>query len=93
MLGENLKERVARIEETLGEWNIEEDIVFMWADHAMNELNAQRGLKEKQDQKMEEKLVGLEAKLLTIKEDFKQTLQTLQEDVSFLKKVFLQRSP
>ena len=36
MLGENLKERVARIEETLGEWNIEEDIVFMWADHAMN---------------------------------------------------------
>ena len=50
-------------------------------------------MKEKQDQKMEEKLVGLEAKLLTIKEDFKQTLQTLQEDVSFLKKVFLQRSP
>ena len=49
MSGETLKERVARIEETLGEWNIEEDIVFVWADQAMNELNVQRGMMEKQD--------------------------------------------
>ena len=49
MLGETLKERVARIEETLGEWNIEEDVVFVWDDHVMNELNIQRGLMEKQD--------------------------------------------
>ena len=49
MSGEILKERVAHIEETLGEWNIEEGIVFVWADHAMNKLNVQRGLMEKQD--------------------------------------------
>ena len=39
MSGETLKERVARIEETFGEWNIEEGIVFVWVDQAMNELN------------------------------------------------------
>ena len=68
---------MARIEETLGEWNIKEGTVFVWVDHALNELNVQRGLMEKQDQKIEKKIVGLEAELLTIKEDFKQTLQTL----------------
>ena len=75
MSGETLKERVVHIEETLGEWNIEEDTVFMWADHAMNKLNVQRGLMEKQDQNIEEKLVGLKAKLLSVKEDFKKSLQ------------------
>ena len=49
MLGETLKEMVACIEETLGEWNIEEGTVFVWVDHAMNELSVQRGLMEKQD--------------------------------------------
>ena len=93
MSGETLKERVAHIEETLGEWNIEEDTVILWADHARNELNIQRGLMEKQDQKTEEKLAGLEAELLTVREDFKQTLQTLQEDVFVPKKVVLQGSP
>ena len=81
------------MEKTLGEWNIEEGIVFVWADHAMNKLNVQRGLMEKQDQKMEEKLAGLEAELLAVKEDFKQTLQTLQKDVSVLKKAVLQGFP
>ena len=75
MPGETLKEMVVHIEETLGEWNIEEDIVFMRADHAMNKLNVQRGMMEKQDQNIEEKLVGLKAKLLSVKEDFKQSLQ------------------
>ena len=89
MSGETLKERVARIKETLGEWNIKEGTVFVWVDHAMNELSVQRGLIEEQDQKMEEKLVGLKAELVAVKEGFKQSLQTLQEDVSILKKVVL----
>ena len=93
MSGETLKERVARLKETLGEWNIQEGTVFVWVNHAMNELNVQRGLMEKQDQKIKEKIVGLEVELLTVNEDFKQTLQTLQEDVSVLKKVVLQGSP
>ena len=89
MSRETLKERVARIEETLGEWNIKEGTVFVWVDHAMNELSVQRGLIEKQDQKMEEKLASLKAELVAVKEGFKQSLQTLQEDVSILKKVVL----
>ena len=64
---ETLKERVARIEETLGEWNIKEGTVFVWVDHAMNELSVQIGLIEKQDQKMEEKLVGLKAELVAMR--------------------------
>ena len=89
MSRETLKERVARIEETLGEWNIKEGTGFVWVDHAMNELSVQRGLIEKQDQNMEEKLAGLKAELVVVKEGFKQSLQTLQEDVSILKKVVL----
>ena len=38
---------MARIEETLGEWNIKEGTVFVWVDHAMNKLSVQRGLIEK----------------------------------------------
>ena len=69
-----LKERVARIEETLGEWNIEEGTVFMWANHAMNELNVQRGIMEKQNHNIEDKLAILKVELLLVKEDFKQSL-------------------
>ena len=56
-IGGDLEGKVARIKETSGEWNIEEGTMFVWADHAMNELNVQKGLMEKQDHNMEEKLV------------------------------------
>ena len=74
MSDETLKERVARIEETLGEWNIEEGIVFVWANHAMNELKVQRGMMEKQNHNIEDKLAGLKEELLSVKEDFKRSL-------------------
>ena len=48
---------------------------------------------EKQDQNMENKLYGLKADLISVKENFKQSLQTLQEDVAILKKAVLQGSP
>ena len=73
-VGGNLEGKGGSYRENFGKWNIKEGIVFVWADRAMNELNVQRGLMEKQDQEMEEKLVGLEAELVVAKEDFKQTL-------------------
>ena len=59
MSGETLKERVAHIEDTLGDWNNEEGTMFTWANQAMNEMNIQRGLMEKHDQYMEEKISRL----------------------------------
>ena len=38
MAGETMKERVAKLEQILGEWNCEEGTVTAWALEAMNEL-------------------------------------------------------
>ena len=38
MAGEKMKERVAKLEQLLGEWNYEESMVTAWASEAMNEL-------------------------------------------------------
>ena len=42
MVGETLKERVAKLEQLMGEWNCEEGTVTAWASEAMNELRVQR---------------------------------------------------
>ena len=38
MAGETLKERVAKLEQLMGEWNIEEGTMTAWASEAMDEL-------------------------------------------------------
>ena len=59
----------------------------------MNELRVQRDLAENHADHVEAQVVSLKAKLLTVKENFNLTLQTLQEDVVVLKKVVLRTSP
>ena len=38
MASETLKERVAKLEQLMGEWNCEEGTVTTWATEVMNEL-------------------------------------------------------
>ena len=64
-----------------------------WALEAMNELRVKRDLAENHVDHVEAHMVSLKAKLLTVKENFNLTLQTLQEDVAVLKKAVLQTSP
>ena len=77
----------------MGEWNYEEGTVTAWASEAMNELRVQRDLAEKHADHVEAQVVSLKAELLTVKENFNMTLQTLQEDVVVLKKAVLRTSP
>ena len=92
MAGETLKERVAKLEQLMGEWNYEEGIVTAWALEAMNELRVQRDLAEKHADHVEAQVVSLKAELLTVKKNFNLTPQTLQ-DVAMLKKAVLRTSP
>ena len=53
MDGETMKERVAKLEQLLGEWNCEEGTVTAWASEAMNELRVQKDLAEKHAEHVE----------------------------------------
>ena len=46
MDGEMLKERVSQLEQMVGDWSGEDDIVFMWAAYVSNELDVQKDLAE-----------------------------------------------
>ena len=59
----------------------------------MNELKVQRDLAKKHADHVEAQVVSLKVELLTVKENFNLTLQTLQEDVAVLKKAVLRTSP
>ena len=48
-----MKERVAKLEQLLGECNCEEGTVTAWALEAMNELRFQKDLAEKQAEHVE----------------------------------------
>ena len=61
----------------MGEWNCEEGTVTAWASEAMNELRVQRDLDEKHADHVEAQVVSLKVELLTVKENFNLTLQTL----------------
>ena len=74
MAGEALKERVAKLEQLMSEWNCEEGTVTAWASEAMNELRVQRDLVEKHADQVEAQVVSLKAELLTVKENFNLTL-------------------
>ena len=88
-----MKERVAKLEQLLGEWNYEEGTITTWASEAMNELWVHKDLAQKHADHVEAHVVSLKAELLTMKENLNLTLQTLQEDVAALKKALLRTSP
>ena len=46
MVGETLKEMVSRLEEMVGDWSSEDDIVSAWAAYISNELDVQKDLAE-----------------------------------------------
>ena len=85
-----LRERMTRMEEALGEWPGEEDTMASWAEHTMGEIQVQRSLLETHDNFFEEKLVGFKAEMQSLMGDFKDTLQSYEDDVVVLKKTMLQ---
>ena len=87
-----LREILTRMEEALGEWPGEEGIVASWAEHTMGEIQVQRNFLETHDNFFEEKLVGFKAKMQSLMDDFKDTLQSYGEDIAVLKKAVLQGS-
>ena len=87
---EALRERIAQIEEILGEWSREDCIVALWAEHTMGEIQVQRSLLETHDKFIEEKFVGLKAQIQSLMDDFKGALQSYGKDIAVLKKVALQ---
>ena len=68
IVGETMKERVAKLEQLLGEWNCEEGTVTAWALEAMNELRVQKDLAEKHAEYVEAQVVSLKAELHTMRE-------------------------
>ena len=68
MAGETMKERVAKLEQLLGEWNCEDGTVTAWASEAMNELRVQKDLAEKHAEHVEAQVVSLKAEILTVRE-------------------------
>ena len=87
-----LRERMTRMEETLGEWPGEEGTVASWAEHTMGEIQVQRSLLETYDNFFEEKFVGFKSEMQSLMDDFKGALQSYGEDVAVLKKAVLQGS-
>ena len=69
-----MKERVAKLEQLLGEWNCEEGTVTAWASESMNELRVQKDLAEKHAEHVEAQVVSLKVELLTVRESQNLTL-------------------
>ena len=67
MAGETLKERIAKLEQLMGEWKCEEGIVTAWASEVMNELRVQRDFVGKHADHVEEQVVSLKVELLTVR--------------------------
>ena len=56
---EALWERIAWMEEVLGEWPSEDGSVTSWVEHTMKEIQLQRSLPKTHDQFFEEKVASL----------------------------------
>ena len=67
MVGERLKERMARLETLLGDWPPEEEeTVAAFADLIKNEFEVQRNLMEASDKYAGERIDGLKSDLLPL---------------------------
>ena len=84
---EALWERIARMEEMLGEWPCENGTVASWEKHIVGEIQVQRSLLEIYDKFFEDKFVGLKVEIQSLIDDFKGFLQSYGEDIAILKKV------
>ena len=89
---EVVREMMAQMEETLGEWPCEDGTMASWAEHTMGEIQVQRSLLETHDKFFEEKFTGLKTEMQSLMNDFKGALQSYGEDIAVLKKVVLQGS-
>ena len=89
---ETLRERIAWMEKTLGEWPRDDGIVASWAEHTMGEIQVQRNLLETHDKFFEEKFTSLKVEIQSLLDDFKGALQSYGEDIAVLKKIVLQES-
>ena len=87
---EALWERIARMEEMLGEWPCENGTVASWEKHIVGEIQVQRSLLEIYDKFFEDKFVGLKVEIQSLIDDFKGFLQSYGEEIAVLKKVVLQ---
>ena len=86
---EALWERIARMEEMLGEWPRENGTVASWEKHIVGEIQVQRSLLEIYEKIFEDKFVGLKVEIQSLIDDFKGFLQSYGEEIAVLKKVVL----
>ena len=63
MVGEQLKERMARLETLLGDWLEDEETVTAFADSIKNEFEVQRNLMEASDKYARERIDALKTDL------------------------------
>ena len=85
-----LRERIARMEEMLGEWPCEDVTVALWVEHSVREIQGQRSLLETHDKFFVDKFVGLKVEIQSLMDDFRGTLQSYGEDIAVLKKAVSQ---
>ncbi|XP_019078499.1 uncharacterized protein LOC109123393 [Vitis vinifera] len=83
---EALWERIARMEEMLGEWPCENGTVASWEKHIVGEIQVQRSLLEIYEKFFEDKFVGLKVEIQSLIDDFKGFLQSYGEEIAVLKK-------
>ena len=92
MSGETLKESVAWVEEAFDEWCSKEGTLSAWAEYVINELHNQKILVEFHVKNIGEMVAAMKADMESMLNDFKMTLQSVQEDVAILKRAVLQGS-
>ena len=72
MVGERLKERMARLETLLGDWPEDEDTVTAFADSMKNEFEVQRNLMEASDKYAGEQIDALKTDLQALMAEYQE---------------------
>ena len=89
MDGETLKERIARLEQLLGDW-FSEDIATAWGNYIQNEAEVQHNLAKQHEEFIRGRVTNVHYEILALKENFGSKLQSLSKDVTVLKKAISQ---
>ena len=93
MVGEQLKEWIARLETLLGDWLEEEETVTAFADLMKNEFEVQRNLMEASDKYAEEIIDALKTDLQALMAKYQDAVQFMGAKLSILKKAMAQSPP
>ena len=93
MDGETLKEWVSRLEEMAGDWSSKDGTVSTWAAYVSNELDVRKDLAVSQAKYVEEEFVDKKTEVQFRIEELRWMIESLQANVSVLKKVLLQGCP